>query len=232
MVDSSHVRPRIHGVLTRACVLVAILVLSALCTSQAGSRSLYLRPTRILDSNHPAIIGQAAAVTRGLTRDADRARALFEFVRDSHNGNRCDSFVASDILRCGGNLCYQRSILLAALARAVGIPSRLHLQEVTLHNWRSGDSAPRRVRFAHGVTGLLINGRWRRYETVGNAAKWVEWTGDPTSAREMPVPFSPYRDCLFTPNRVVGIESLPYAFPDRTGQMVDVIASLNRDLAW
>src|SRR5512147_2308955 len=90
--------------------------------------SQYLISTPNIDSDHPKIVQKATDLTKGYTSDVEKARVLYEFVRDSYTTDAVDSFVASEVLDQGGNLCYQRSILLATLCRSAGIPARLHLQ--------------------------------------------------------------------------------------------------------
>jgi transglutaminase-like putative cysteine protease len=195
--------------------------------AQGDTLSLFLKPSRFINSNHPKIRRTAQELTVPARSLNDSAKALYEFVRDSYTDARCTSYVASDILRRGGNLCYQRSILLAALCRAVGIPSRLHLQKITIKSYRDSDGKTREITFAHGITGMFLNGRWQLYEAVGNKAKWRDWTGTEASNSVMPLPFTADNDCLFQPSKDIFIETLPGYFADRTTAMVVCIDSLN-----
>lgn len=191
------------------------------------SLSEFLRPTTFIDSDNPKIRKKTRELTRSCESEIEKARRVFEFVRDSYNDNPCESFMASDILECGGNLCRQRSILLAALCRAAGIPARLHLQKVTIKNWRHPDGQVKDVTFAHGLTGIYLNGRWHIYEPVGNRDKWIVWTQDEKRGSEMPVKFRPDRDCLFKSDDKVAIETLPVSFADRTIEMIEMIERID-----
>ena len=177
--------------------------------------SEYLEPTRSIDSDHRAIVAKARELTRDCTTDVEKAKALYEYVRDSNNDDACEEPVASKVLECGGNDCRLRSILLAALCRAVGIPARLRYQKVWIKGWRDPrDGGEKDIVFAHGLAGIYLDGDWHLYEVVGNKEKWVMWTGDESRANEMPVEFRPGRDCLFKLDGNIRGEILPASFAD------------------
>lgn len=192
--------------------------------------SQYLAPTASIDSDNPQIAQKAAELTRGCHSDIEKARELYEFVRDSYTKDGGDSFVASEVMDQGGNGCYQRSILLAALCRSAGIPARLHLQKVSIRDWRNPrDGRTKNVSFAHGLTGLYLNGQWHVYEATGNSFKWFQITGDEAEAAEMVVDFGPNKNCLFDMSRnprVTG-ELLAVHFADRTEELVEMIEQMN-----
>lgn len=187
----------------------------------------FLTSTHFIDSDNSEIASKAKALTKGCRSDVEKARMLFEFVRDSYNKNQCESFIASEILECGGNSCRQRSILLAALCRAVGLPARLHLQKVTIRNWKDRNGNIIDISFAHGITGIFLKGEWHLFESVGNREKWLIWTQDEKRGSEMPVEFFPDRDCLFQPDEKIIIETLPVYFADRTEEMIKLIEKID-----
>jgi len=189
--------------------------------------SEYLKATQYIDSHNPKIIEKAKQLTQECKTDAEKAKALFEYVRDSYSDTSCNSYIASEIMECGGNSCRQRSILLAALCRATGIPARLHLQKVVIKNWKKSDGTVNDVTFAHGITGIFLNGNWHLYEVVGNRDKWIRWTQDQKRGLEMPVEFYPDRDCLFQPDEKIIIETLPIYFADRTEEMIGLIEKID-----
>jgi transglutaminase-like putative cysteine protease len=57
--------------------------------------SQYLTPTANIDSDNPKILQKAAELTKGCNSDIEKARALYEFVRDSYTKDAFDSFIAS-----------------------------------------------------------------------------------------------------------------------------------------
>jgi len=221
------VRRKIYELLFAVFLIIGLVLISNYAQQNKSDLTRFLKSTHFIDSNNPKIIAKAKELTIGCKTDAEKTKALFEFVRDSHNSNRCESFIASEVLECGGNSCRQRSIFLAALCRAVGIPSRLHLQKVTLKNWKNEDGTIGDITFAHGLTGIYINGNWHLYESVGNKKKWVIWTQDEQRASEMPAKFYPNRDCLFKPDKKIIIETLPIYFADRTKEMINLIKKID-----
>lgn len=131
--------------------------------------SPYLAPTPILDSDHPALISRAAAVTRKAGDDpVARAVALYYAVRDDIWYDpylpfyRPEHYRASHVLESRRGFCIGKAGLLCALGRTCGIPSRLgfstvrnHLATRQLIDYLGTD------RFVyHGCTEFYLNGRW------------------------------------------------------------------------
>jgi hypothetical protein len=99
----------------------------------------HLRPPRFLDSDHPSVAEFARKTTQGAGSDAERAVRLFYVVRDRirydpYTSNlEPETFKASVTLGRDATFCVPKAILLAAGARAVGIPSRLGFADVRNH---------------------------------------------------------------------------------------------------
>jgi hypothetical protein len=216
------------SILFTALLILGLTLFGANAQQDKDDLSRFLQPTKFIDCNNLKIIAKAKELTKDCTTDVKKARALFEFVRDTNNDNICESFVASDVLACGGNSCRKRSILLAALCRAVGIPARLHLQKVTIKNRKMEDGTVQDVTFAHGITGIFFQEKWRLFESVGNAEKWLIWTQDESRASEAPVEFQADRDCLFPSDNKILLETLPVHFADRTQEMIELIEKIDK----
>jgi len=98
----------------------------------------YLKPTSIVNSDHPTVRKKAQEVIRGQTEVSEKARSLFYFVRDHIKYNPYlprylpEHFRASSTLARWEGFCVQKASLLIALSRAVGIPARFHF--VVLRN--------------------------------------------------------------------------------------------------
>jgi transglutaminase-like putative cysteine protease len=99
----------------------------------------YLEPTRFLDCDQPPVRTFAQSVTGGTADAIDCAVKLFYAVRD---GIRYDpitmrlvreDYVASRILTAASAYCIPKAILLAAAARACGIPAAIGLSDVVNH---------------------------------------------------------------------------------------------------
>jgi transglutaminase-like putative cysteine protease len=129
---------------------------------------LYLRATPTIDADHGNIVETATMVTDGCTSDQERAMKLFYFVRDSIAYNVymisvfIEDFRASRILEWGKGYCVQKAVLLAALGRAAGIPSRLAFARI--RNYRVPahimEMAGGNTFHRHGYNQFFLNGRW------------------------------------------------------------------------
>ena len=129
----------------------------------------YLRPTPVIDCDSDSIKEKARQLTRGRDGAVDKAKSLFYFVRDEIRYNfyilRSDlleDFRASVILARGEGFCVQKAIVLAALARAVGIPSRLRF--AVIRNPLASDKIKEILGgdlfVSHGYNELYIEGKW------------------------------------------------------------------------
>ena len=128
----------------------------------------YLRATPIIDHDAETIRLKAGELTGDLIEDADKAKILFTFVRDqikyslvSANNTR-DDFKASLILERREGNCIQKSVLLSALSRTIGIPARLRFADFKNHSMpdRVTDILGTNLAVFHGYTDLYIEGRW------------------------------------------------------------------------
>lgn len=132
---------------------------------------IYLRPNFFEDADHPAVLAYAREHTQVDSNDVENAVSLYYAIRDGFRYNPWDvvplksafkaSFVALRDRRRGGH-CIDKANLLAACARGVGIPSRLHFANVRNH---IGTEALERllgtdVLVFHGYAELFLEGRW------------------------------------------------------------------------
>lgn len=126
-----------------------------------------LQANEFFDSDHPSIIAYAEALTKGVKGDAEKAAKLYYAVRDEiiYAPYHCllprAKFRASAILQDKKGYCVPKSLLLGALARAVGIPAALGLADVKNHlatekmAQLTGDSP-----YFHGYTVFYIENKW------------------------------------------------------------------------
>jgi transglutaminase-like putative cysteine protease len=104
-----------------------------------SNMELYLRATPTINADHEKIIEAAKRLTAGCSSDQEKAVKLFYFVRDKIKYNMymisvfIEDFRASRVLEWGKGYCVQKAVLLAALGRASGIPSRLMFAEIRNH---------------------------------------------------------------------------------------------------
>jgi transglutaminase-like putative cysteine protease len=127
----------------------------------------YLRPARYIDSDHPAVVAFSRNNSSGKT-DRERAVSLYYATRDAIRYNPFldfsteEAFQASHCITAGEGFCVGKAALLAACARADGIPARVGFADVKNHlttpalRERMGTD----LFIYHGYTELLLEGRW------------------------------------------------------------------------
>jgi transglutaminase-like putative cysteine protease len=138
----------------------------------------YLAPSRFIDSDSPNVRAFAEKAAAGAKDEIARAIALYRAARESV---RYDPYVdmsspstyrASEVLAAGRGYCVSKAALLAAAARATGMPARVgyadvrnHMTSPRIHELMGGD-----VFRWHSYTDLFVNGRWVKATPVFNAS--------------------------------------------------------------
>lgn len=202
-----------------------LLIANILSAQENNDFTSFLKPTQFIDSDNPEIISKANELTQNCKSDTEKVKALFEFVRDTYSDNVNTSTIASDILKEGGTSCYCRSILLAALCRAVNIPSRLQYQYMLLKDYYYNEEKKDHL-FNHAIVGIYLNGEWFLYESVGNNEKWKVWVEKKNLDKDVTIQFKPNQDCLFTSTEKVILKTLPIYFSDHSEDRYDFIMKI------
>ena len=127
----------------------------------------YLSPARYIDSDHPAVLEFARRHAKG-SSDLERAVSLYYAVRDGVRYNpfldfsRESAFQGSVCLETGEGFCIGKAALLAACARAAGIPARVGFADVKNHltTPRLAERMGSDLFIYHGFTELWLEGKW------------------------------------------------------------------------
>lgn len=125
--------------------------------------------TPTIDSEHPAVRAFAQTHAHG-TSARERSVSLYLAVRDRlrYDPYRIDlslhGMKASTALAQGSGWCVPKAVVLAAVARAAGIPARLGFADVRNHmsTERLRQTMNTDVFAWHGYTELWIDGAWRK----------------------------------------------------------------------
>jgi len=128
----------------------------------------FLGPTPAIDSDNESIRAKAVEVTKGLDTVSDKAGSLFFWVRDEIiyeprvELEVLEGYRASRTLGRGKGFCVEKAALLAALARVVGIPARVHLADIRNHliPEKLVKVMETNLFVCHGYSELYINGKW------------------------------------------------------------------------
>jgi transglutaminase-like putative cysteine protease len=129
----------------------------------------YLRPSAVVDCDHPAVAAQAQSLVEEAASTVDQARILYEWVRDAI-AHTCDiqaepvTCNASGVLHQGHGFCFAKAHLLAALLRSCGIPTGFCYQRLVF------DDADPTLHTLHGLNAVYIKAldRWIRLDARGN----------------------------------------------------------------
>lgn len=127
----------------------------------------FLSAGRYVDSDHPAVVEFARKHVKGAS-DLERAVSLYYAVRDGIRYNpfldfsQDTAFRGSKCLETGEGFCIGKAALLAACARAVGIPARVGFADVKNHltTPRLAERMGTDLFVYHGFTELLLEGKW------------------------------------------------------------------------
>ncbi|MBP1727528.1 MAG: transglutaminase-like enzyme, predicted cysteine protease [Deltaproteobacteria bacterium] len=129
---------------------------------------MYLRPTAIMDSDHPAVQAYAREMVGDAADPVERAVRLYLAVRDDIRYDPYAPFYlpehyqASKVLEGRRSFCIPKAALLCALGRAVGIPARIGFADVRNHlaTRQLLDYLGSNLFVYHGYADLFLEGKW------------------------------------------------------------------------
>jgi transglutaminase-like putative cysteine protease len=168
--------------------------------TDAPEDSIYLRPTAILDSEHPRVAAFARRSAGQVDDPVEQAVRIYYAVRD---GIRYDPYYpfylpehyrASNVLASGRGYCVCKASLLCALGRSLGIPSRVgfatvrnHLATRQLIEFIGSD-----LFVYHGYTDFFLEGKWVKATPAFNRELCARH-------RVAPLEFNGREDSIFQP---------------------------------
>jgi len=173
--------------------------------------SRYLKKTYFIDFDHPSIYSLANSITSDADSDQDKAVRLFYAVRDRIKYNPFvsayirDTNKASRVIGHGQGYCVQKAIVLIALARCVGIPSRLGLADIVNHLLDGPllDAMGTNLFTCHGYAELYLGERWVKATPTFDI-------GMCKRKSLIPVEFDGYHDALLPPTDMQGSKYIEY----------------------
>jgi transglutaminase-like putative cysteine protease len=160
----------------------------------------YLRPTQIIDSDHPNIVAYARNAAEDSRDSLEKAVKIYYAVRDDIRYTPYYPFYlpehyrASNVLKSGQGYCVCKASLLCALGRALEIPSRVgfatvrnHLITRQLQEWMASD-----LFVYHGYVDFYLNGVWVKATPAFNKELCERH-------RVQPLEFNGREDSIFQP---------------------------------
>lgn len=130
-------------------------------------KSSHLQPTEFIESDAPAIVELAESLKGSTSRET--AINAFNWVRDQIRYDPYtammdgrEQYRATAILARGSGYCVQKAVLLAALCRAAGIPTRLRFADVRNHKNppRMAELMGTNLFVYHGYVEMRLAGHW------------------------------------------------------------------------
>ena len=169
-----------------------------------------LASTALVDSEHPAVKAFAEEHAVGIDERA-RAVALYYAVRDGYRYDPYrvdlspDGMRASTVLRVGHGWCVPKAALLAAGARAAGIPARLGYADVRNHlsTERMRQTMQTDLFIWHGYTDIWIDGAWRKATPAFNLSLCERFG-------LLPLEFNGHDDSIYHPFDQAGNRHMEY----------------------
>ncbi len=129
----------------------------------------YLQSSEIIESNNPAIISLSLSLTEKADSEVEKAKALYEFVRDRfpHSFDIQGEVVTcttTEVLEHRQGICFAKAHLLAALLKSVGISVGFCYQKLVFD-----DSDPS-YKTLHGLNAIYLKSlkKWIRVDARGN----------------------------------------------------------------
>jgi len=128
----------------------------------------YLEATEIVDYNNKEVHALAMSLSKDCQTDTKIAKNCFEYVRDKieHSGDckaEITTLKASDVLKYKTGWCYSKSILLAGLLRANGIPTGFSYQRLSCSEYEKD------IYCLHGLNSIYLKEfGWYRVDARGN----------------------------------------------------------------
>jgi transglutaminase-like putative cysteine protease len=169
-----------------------------------------LAPTPLIDSDHPDVVAFAREQAVGAD-DRARAVALYLAVRDGfrYDPYRIDlspaGMRASTVLARGHGWCVTKAALLAAAARAAGIPARVGHADVRNHlsTERMRQAMGTDLFVWHGWAELWLDGGWRKATPAFNLGLCERFG-------LLPLEFDGVHDSLYHPYDRAGRRHMEY----------------------
>ena len=192
-----------------------------------------LEPSDFVDSDAPSVVAFARRVSGDEPHEVGKAVRLYYAVRDGIVYTPyCDfrspeTYRASACLERGSGFCVAKAALLAAAARAAGIPARLgfadvrnHLCTPRLRALMGGD-----LFYYHGYVELYLQGRWVKATPAFDRALCERFG-------VRPLEFDGRDDSLFHPYDRAGRRHMEYIRdrgPQHDVPMTDIVATFERE---
>ena len=145
------------------------LVTALPADQKVGDLALFLQETEHLDFNDPVF---TEVLARTVTPDmplSQKLEKLFYFTRDAITFAASASLKASEALKKGTAICYNKAMIYVSFCRRLGVPAALATEEFIII------ASPKKSLHRHGIAKIYYEGRWHYIDTVSNREAWTYW---------------------------------------------------------
>lgn len=170
----------------------------------------FLKASDAINCNHPLVWLCASRLAAGSSGSVEKARTIFEFVRDEVLFTPAMPYPASAVLERREGICVCKALLFTALCRSVGIPTGLVFQ-----GFRGAQTADSYR--LHGLAAAYLAGQWVRLDPRGGTVTQVE--------------FDPVRGSLLPPSDF-SLVHYPGIYADLPDEFVDALQRESWEIAW
>lgn len=144
----------------------------------------YLQPSSLVDCNNPVIRKKALEITKGITDDYGKVKAVHDWVAKNiwydydklYHGKTTD-YLASDVMTSKKSVCQGFADLAAALLRSLGIPTKVTagyaLGAGSEKKWT--DDILNTDKTNHAWNESFVNGRWVIYDCTWDSSNKYEY---------------------------------------------------------
>jgi len=118
----------------------------------------FLEPTAYCESGDPEIRQLGSEITKGKKTDTDRAKAIFEWVKENVKYDIVPLVGAKKVIKRQSKfaMCYDKTNLFVAICRSIGVPARYMILDCDLKVNRN-DISPKAKHIAAEV---YVDGKW------------------------------------------------------------------------
>lgn len=170
-----------------------------------------LSPRAYIDSDHPRVVEFGRDTVAGISDRVEQAVTLYYAVRDQirydpyNTPLKPHAYKASTCLTQGFGYCVTKAALMAAAARAVGIPTRVGFADVRNHmtTKRLTEYMGTDVFYYHGYTDLWLDGKWVKATPAFNKELTDKF-------RLKPLEFDGREDSIYHPFDLQGQRHMEY----------------------
>lgn len=192
-------------------------------------REGFLTPAPGVDSDDESIRKLSDELTFGLKNNMEKGKSLFYWVRDEIKYRPLvpldlfENYRASKTLQNRIGFCVEKAALLTALARAAGIPARVHLADI--RNYHISARLMKIMRtnvfICHGYCELYLNEKWVKATPAFDLTMCL-------ANRIRPVEFDAEHDAIFHSHNLDGELHIEYVLDRgyyRHVPMADILAT-------